>query len=278
MPVSSYDKRRGEAPDLSSILGPVNTSSFLFGGDNDRPTTSKSTTTSPDSKTYLQLKHTADGFPKLIRREDNTEVPFTVASQALDLASHSAEPEQQATNSAMRRHRISLPPSAFANNNMSQLDSVLAGTESKPAAGNRRSMEVRFAADANRPGLTSPPRGSSNGVPKTHPSYSTNDIPTLKSINGNANGANGANVQSPPNHHSAHSTDASLHHNSDSSNSTKQGTIFSNDGRQAQDFTNATSVSAEDQNGFVPQQSGLQASAAPFSFAEGNNKIGRAHV
>lgn len=270
MPVSSYDRKRSEAPDLSSILGAVNTSSFMFGGDNDRPTTSKSTTTSPDSKTYLQLKHTADGFPKLIRREDNTEIPFTVASQALDLASHSADAEQQQqpTDSAPRRHRISLPPSAFANNGMSQLDSVLAGTENKQAAGNRRSMEVRFAAEASRPGLTSPPRGPTNGVPKAHPSYSANDIPTLKSING-TNGTNGSKVHSPSNHVANLSNGTSPQRHSESTSSTKQGTVFTNDGRQHQEFTNATTVPAEGNDGFNPQQSGLQASATPFSFAEG---------
>ncbi|KAL1583038.1 hypothetical protein WHR41_08483 [Cladosporium halotolerans] len=187
MPVMSHDRRRSNVPDLSSVLGPVNTTSFLF-DDEDRPARpiSKSTQVSPaDGRSYLQVQHTADGFPKLIRREENGSGSFMNPAAALDLASGHPNSEQQPTDrGTATRHRISLPPSAFRNNdaNIAGIGSVLANQE-KPAANNRRSVEFNLATETKRPSLiASPPRGVTNGSNVS--SYSTNDIPTLKSING----------------------------------------------------------------------------------------------
>ncbi|KAI7521927.1 hypothetical protein KC331_g19518, partial [Hortaea werneckii] len=103
MPVTGYDRKRNAA-DFS--LGPVNTTSFLFDDDEDpAPLQSKSTTTSPPNrKQFLQMQQTADGFPKLISRDEDA------SSAALDLAlARGVEPQPQVTDRATAsRHRISL--------------------------------------------------------------------------------------------------------------------------------------------------------------------------
>ena len=142
MPVTGYSRKRNTA-DLSS-LGPINLASFLFEGDDDRHRISKSNTTSPpNAKSFLQIEHTADGFPKLTRREDKVDL----SSSALDLAfAQGVEPQQQLTDRATAsRHRISLPPSALSSNfGIAPLNSILANADSKASAANRRSMEVKF--------------------------------------------------------------------------------------------------------------------------------------
>ena len=114
MPITGYDRKRNTTD--FSLLGPVNTHGFLFDDDEDHrlTTLSKSTTTSPPStKTFLQVQQTADGFPKLIRREDNIEL----SSSALDLAlARGVEPQQLTDRATASRHRISLPPSALSSN------------------------------------------------------------------------------------------------------------------------------------------------------------------
>jgi hypothetical protein len=207
MPVTSYDRKRNAA-DLSSTLGPLNTTSFLF-DDDDKPSLrqgkASNKTSPPDTKTYLQVLHTADGFPKLIRREENGE-QASAPSAALDLAlSQAPKSEQQVPERTTgNRHRISLPPNALSSNGtIAPLNSILANAhDAKSATNNRRSMEVKFSAETKRPSLmASPPRDMPNGVSKTHSSYSTNDVPTLKSINGdNASGASLTSPSSQPNH------------------------------------------------------------------------------
>lgn len=185
MPVTSYDRKRNHLPDYSGAYGPVNTTSFLF-DDEDKPinVTPKGSKTSPsDGKTYLQVQHTADGFPKLIRRDENGS--FVDPSSALDLALNtSSNGEQQLTDRVTAaRNRISLPPSALRNNdaNIAGIGSILSNNE-KPPANNRRSVEFKLATEPKRPSLMStPPRGFANG--NNTGSYSTNDLPTMKSLN-----------------------------------------------------------------------------------------------
>lgn len=57
-------------------LGHINTTSFLFGDDDHKPTSSsvQSGLTSPDIKSYLQLTDPDDKFPTLIRRDDNSGI------------------------------------------------------------------------------------------------------------------------------------------------------------------------------------------------------------
>ena len=265
MPVTTYDRKRNAAADLSSGFGPLNTTSILFDNEEEpTPRASKSTnkTSPPDNKTYLQVQHTADGFPKLIRREDNGELaPGSPA--ALDLAL--SKIEQQVTDRATgTRHRISLPPSALSSNgNIAPLNSILANSNDKSAAINRRSMEVKFTAETKRPALmASPPRGMANGSSKSQASYSTNDIPTLKSIDGE--NSSGVPVNSPPTQTmqivESGSTDQS-------SNSFNRGipAAASNAHRQSQDFTVANKSQENNSNVFDSSQALLQGNAAPFS-------------
>ena len=211
------------------------------------------------------MQHTADGFPKLIRREENGE-PVSGSSAALDLAL--AQPssfEQQVTGRATAsRHRISLPPSALSSNgNIAPLNSILANADTKFAANNRRSLEVKFAAETKRPALmASPPHGMSNGAPKAISSYSTNDIPTLKSINNENSG--GVPINSPSIQPSNVADSTSPEQRSGSISRVTTGTNSANAARQSQDYsvTNKAYDNASDVFGL--SQSGLQANAAPF--------------
>lgn len=269
MPVLSHGRKRSNLPDLSSVLGPVNTTSFLF-DDEDRPIRpiSKSTQVSPaDGRAYLQVQHTADGFPKLIRREENGTAPFANPAAALDLASGHTNGEQQATDRATAtRHRISLPPSALRNNdaNIAGIGSVLA-TQEKPNANNRRSVEFNLATESKRPSLrASPPRGLANGSSVS--SYSTNDIPTLKSINVAA-------VTSPlksaikPAHPNSSSTSTIHEDDAATENSHVNGVSNGSDrsDRQQQDVTSPVQASSDHMKNHNDTQTGFQPSAQPFN-------------
>ncbi|GAB1740627.1 hypothetical protein NU219Hw_g5721t1 [Hortaea werneckii] len=256
MPVTGYDRKRNAA-DFS--LGPVNTTSFLFDDDEDpAPLQSKSTTTSPPNrKQFLQMQQTADGFPKLISRDEDA------SSAALDLAlARGVEPQPQVTDRATAsRHRISLPPTALSNNvNIAPLNSILANADGKSAANNRRSMEVKFSSEAKRPSLmTSPPQGTAaNGTPKPMSSYSTNDIPTLKNMNGEANGQNP--FTSP--------TQATRGGDTTSEQASKilsrNNSISNNDIRASQEFSSPTRSQPHENNDAFNRLSGLHANAAPF--------------
>jgi hypothetical protein len=184
MPVSSFDRTKRNTTDLS--LGHINTTGFLFGDDGEQiphlPQTNPKASPS-DTKTYLKVQHTADGFPKLIRSEQTFEPALSISS-ALDLASSAKADQQQTTRGP--RQRMSLPPATMSNGlNLAPLNSILAGNnDNRQPALDRRSMEVKFPSDNGRPALMSvAPRAYTNGAT----SSSTNDLPTLKSING-ANG------------------------------------------------------------------------------------------
>ncbi|KAF2858487.1 ARM repeat-containing protein [Piedraia hortae CBS 480.64] len=189
MPITGYDRKRNTTSDVL-MLGPVNTTRFLFDDDDDGNSLMPSaSTTSPRAKNNrlsLQVGQTADGFPKLIRAEHSD----MGSSAALDLAlAQGVEPQAQLTDRATaNRHRISLPPSALSGNvGMAPLNSILANADTKSAAGNRRSLEVKFSAETKRPPLlSSPPRAVIDEGSKMPSSYSTNDIPTLRTINGDS--------------------------------------------------------------------------------------------
>lgn len=261
MPVTTYDRKRNS--DFSSFLGPVNTTGFLFDDDEEKSSAVKpaSTTTSPpDSKTFLQVQHTADGFPKLIRREENGEL----SSIALDLAlSQGIASQAQLTDRATAtRHRISLPPTALGGNfNIAPLNSILANADSKPAANNRRSMEVKFTSETKRPGLmASPPQFMGNGPLKSQSSYSTNDIPTLKTINGE-NGH--SKLSSPPSQPTTLASGSSPEQNNTSANHISS-PLSNKAHRQSQDFTSMPKPEEVKHAFNSPQQFSFQGSAAPF--------------
>ena len=267
MPITAYDHKRS-ATDIP--LGALNTTSFLFDADEQTSNLSPKPTrpSPPDTKTFLQVQHTADGFPKLIRREENGDRSLPTASAALDLASSSQNSELQAAERAAgNRHRISLPPSALSGGlNIAPLNSILANTsETPPAANNRRSMEVKFTAETKRPTLmASPPRGLANGVSMPPSSYSTNDIPTLKTIKTEGR-ESGVGFLSPPAQHSALSNTTSREPASGVPSLTTGGSR-----PQTQDLSSPT-MAEDGQNGFHDSQSVLQANALPFGPLTKNN-------
>ena len=179
MPVTSYDRNRNSG-DPGFAFPPPNTSDLIFDdeGNPSKLLTRSAKASPPDSKTYLHVQHTADGFPKLV----------SGSSAALDLA-QSNEKQQVPERTTLSRHRISLPPTALSSGgNIAPLNSILANSsETMLAASSRPSVEVKFSAEIKRPALMgTPPRGQANGG---HPSYSTNDIPTLKTVNGDGHGS-----------------------------------------------------------------------------------------
>ncbi|KAF9634045.1 hypothetical protein BFW01_g4940 [Lasiodiplodia theobromae] len=200
VPVTGLDFRHRastDLPDLTSVLGHIDTTHFLF-GDDDNPAAS------PDVKSYLQqMNSNDDKFPILVRQEGANNMQLSASSAALDLASvssHSPDPQSNGWPTASRhRHaQHSLPVNNLHKSNDFGLDGSGAnGTETprRSTISNRHSMEVRFSpyGDSKRPGLlATPPNGSTNGMPKLQSSYSTNDIPTMKSTNG-LNGTPGGN-------------------------------------------------------------------------------------
>jgi len=250
MPITSYDRSKRNTADMS--LGLVNTTGYLF-GDEDTKTVkypqAHTTASPPDTKTYLKVQHTADGFPKLIRSEQTTDNPLASASTALDLAS-SAHPDQHLATRASR-NRISLPPTTLNGNiTLAPLDSILASTaDNRPNHQNRRSMDVKFSMEPKRPSLTTvASRTYTNGAT---PSFSTSDLPTLKSMNGETP-ENGANLNSPPVHPSrvAEEQSATLSRLTSA--------------RQSQDLTANVNLMKPDENTDAFAQPMLQGNAAPF--------------
>jgi hypothetical protein len=202
MPVTRMDYgNRSDLPDLSSVLGHIDTAGFLFGQD-DR------TNASQDRNGFLQMGNTKDDFPVLVRRDGaGNGTKLSASSAALDLAlSQSPGPDAQFTGWNGYRHRQaqqSLPANTFRK--APQVDEYDAGrsngngnadtTPKKNLANNRRSVEFSFASPTN-------------AMPKLTQSYSTNDVPTLKNNTG-VNGASGIGFTSHAQQH-FHNHNASL--------------------------------------------------------------------
>ena len=274
MPVTALDLRNQQTTsmaNLSKLLGSVNTASYLFGDDDDHPKPirqSQTATTSPDAKTYLQLHTTDDKFPILVRRETDGNTQFSVSSAALDLAlSQSPGPEDlhRTDRATATRHRQSLPPSAMRQSGFLSGEGVaplngmlsdIATTTAQNTAANRRSQEVKFAGigSEKRPTLLgTPSRGAANGLPRLQSSYSTNDIPTLKSVNvASPESQNSVAVQSPTNE----VTSPGYLARAAMANTTVTVPLKSP--------VNASQVGQDTSNGYRTSASGLQANAAPF--------------
>ncbi|KAG2170158.1 ARM repeat-containing protein [Aureobasidium pullulans] len=249
--------------ELSSLLGSVNTTGFLFGDEDDHKSTRvQNQAASPDANNYLQLQTSNDKFPILVRR-DGEGMQLSASSAAMELAQaqQNGSDNQLMTDrtNASRTNRQSLPPSAMRQTGygeaaMSPLNGILTELNTaKNTAANRRSVEVKFSglATSKRPGLLASPKGiGSNGVPKLQGSYSTNDIPTLKSTNaGNFSDISGA-VQSPRPEFISPARQTSVLGNGHQNG-------FHTPSRQEQN-------KPEEHSSAASQRSGLQASAAPF--------------
>jgi len=206
MPVTSMDLRnQSNLANYSGLLGALDTSSYLL-NDNDeenrkpvRPV--QKVTVSPDSSTFLQLHQTNDRFPILLRRETDSAMQSNAPTNEIS----SSDTQVVTDRATATRHRQSLPPSAMRSSvfldNFTGLNGILSdSTTAKNTAANRRSLEVKFSglAEQKRPSLLSVAgRGSINGFGKTTSSYSTNDIPTLKSIHALSPVQNSSALYSP---------------------------------------------------------------------------------
>ncbi|KAF2156148.1 ARM repeat-containing protein [Myriangium duriaei CBS 260.36] len=212
LPVTAFDLRNQNQSlsSFSPILRPVNGTGLHFADDDGRKSKRSSAvlTTSPDSKTFLQLHQTDDKFPILVRRGNENITAFSGPVTPLDTSEDSGpEGYMRTDRNIAARHRQSLPPNVVRNSahfaeGIPGLDSLLSdATAVKNTAANRRSLEVKFGgmADQKRPGLlVSPQKNGMNGISKVSASYSTNDIPTLKSITAISHDSkNGSASQTP---------------------------------------------------------------------------------
>ena len=296
MPVtSSMTRKRESVSDYSSIIGmgPINTTSFLFGDDDEKSAVQKESATSPDVKSYLQMNTTDDKFPILIRNNHqpglvsilqiymtvcgtNGFMQLSASSAALDLAlSQSPGPESQSNGwLPFARHRPSqqsLPQNIFEiqHSNQQNIESPTAGSQQfiDPATDspsnirqlNRRSMEASLGSVGPKsvlnPSLT-------NGGPSTRPtmanlqsSYSTNDIPTLKNPNGLAS------IISPQ----KSTAQQQFHNHNASLGRIPPHAAINRVGREThRDIPSGDARREEPSSGYKQLQSELHASAAPF--------------
>lgn len=219
MPVTGTRKRYSEThQDYSSVLGlgHINTTGFLFGDDDEKAVAKKEPATSPDVKSYLQMNATDDKFPILVRREEypglvsdvTYQPPFTAnghlqlsaSSAALDLAlSQSPGPESQVNDwtpfATRHRHsQHSLPQNIFNGQSNSQLgnNTSSSGFQNSPEAIassrplNRHSMELPLVP-YSQASLASQVTSTDSARPtlaNIQSSFSTNDLPTVKTVNG----------------------------------------------------------------------------------------------
>ena len=284
-------QKRESVPDYSSVmgLGHINTTSFLFGDDDEKHPGQKDSTTSPDVSSYLQMNTTDDKFPILVRNNHQPGVvsnghfimerkiaygylQLSASSAALDLAlSQSPGPESKSNGwPTFARHRHSqhsLPQNVFdvqkstsqaisspTSSSQQSLDMI---TDSPTAIrqSNRHSMEASLASLAQKSAFG---QNTSNGTTSSRPnignipsSYSTNDIPTLK----NSNGASAAI--------SPEATHAQKHfHNHNASLGRIPPNALNN--RMSRDLTGTEARRDESSNAIKQLGSELQASAAPF--------------
>ncbi|KAI9836195.1 MAG: hypothetical protein M1819_001532 [Sarea resinae] len=274
MPATGFNGRsRHDLPDLASVLslGQINTTGFLFGDDDEKGSGKKeqNLTTSPDVKSYLQMNATDDKFPILVRRNDYPGL-LSASSAALDLAlSQSPGPESQANGwPSFARHRPgqhSLPLNTL-NSRHSIGDNDGSTKAPQPGAsvsdslnGNgrlhRKSLEVKFSPfeDSKTPVQTATPpdRTPPHGPPKLQSSYSTNDIPTMKSTNG-LGSLNGT----PKTHAQQH------FHNHNASLGRIPPNAVNN--RHHRALSGSDSRQEERANNYQSIETGLQANAAPF--------------
>ncbi|MCJ1433835.1 hypothetical protein MMC27_003200 [Xylographa pallens] len=274
MPVtSSVARKRDFVSDYASAIGmgPINTTGFLFGDDDDKPSAQKESTTSPDVKTYLQMNTTDDKFPILIRNNHHPGL-LSASSAALDLAlsqSPGSEPQSNGwpTFARHRPSQQSLPQNVFEAQQSGQrsLNSPTSNSQQSFDASsdsptsirqlNRRSMEASLASYAQKSVLN---QSLTNGTASMRPSlanlqssFSTNDIPTLKNVNGLATAI------APPK-----ATAQQQFHNHNASLGRIPPSAVNN--RQSREIVTSDTRREEPANGFKQLQSDLQASAAPF--------------
>jgi len=228
MPVTRRDHRQGFA-DLASALGGVDTTTFLFGDEEEQP---RKQTSRPASG-ILSMSKNGDNFPVLIRSDvTSAAMSQSTSNDALDRV-HSqnmeAENSLRGWSSAFAPHnvRASMPAGAtFAGSFLRPESPPSAGgvdlslpaqsgdtSPTKTTSSNRHSMSARVAfTETKRPAPLPNPAAanSANRVPtKLMTSLSASSVPTVSSLNDNATSA-GVTPTSATAEQRFHSHNASL--------------------------------------------------------------------
>ncbi|KAI4161670.1 MAG: hypothetical protein LQ342_004678 [Letrouitia transgressa] len=253
----------GELPPAVG-LGHLNTS-FLFTDDDEAA--KKESATSPDVKSYLQMNATDDKFPILVRRDEYPGV-LSASSAALDLAlSQDSGPEAQSNVwTPFASHRSSLAGLSSKSSNQQANGQTSNGVSrvapqqaseaiATPRQLNRHSMEASLASYAQ---ATLPSQLQSGDVASSRPalanvqsSYSTNDLPTMKSSNTMSTA-----VSSPKTHaqQQFHNHNASL----------GRIPMHAVSNRHSRELSGGEARREEQVNGYTHVSSTMQASATPF--------------
>ncbi|KAF4973412.1 hypothetical protein FSARC_306 [Fusarium sarcochroum] len=216
-------------------LDQTNTTRFLFGDEEAN-----------------NLNHSIpdENFPTLVRRDDQI---LSASSAALDLAL-SPSPNPEATSSSrgwsrvVNRHRPQQSLSSI--NGSSNIVSDLVGLASRPTS-LRHSMDLKYISEnAVETGPLMSPTGNPNmsTPPKLQSSFSSNDIPTVKSPAASSANAN--------NHARQH-----FHNHNASLGRIPAGAFPRGHSRELSSDNNAVT---REQANYPSIQSALQASAAPF--------------
>ena len=270
MPITGLRSRTHESvPEHSASmgLGSLNTTSFLFDDEE------KESATSPSAKNYIQMND--DNFP-ILRRDGYSGAVSCVTSHEVDLAdgcpqlsassaaldlalSQSPGVEAQAASTSLARHRLSeqlVPSTTFnsqANGNSSMNSQKSPDTFGNNRQLNRHSMEASLAAysNSNLPGQTMANETARPSLSNIHPSYSTNDVPTLKNAH-----VTSADITPPKSHLQQH------FHNHNASLGRIPPNAISN--RHSRELSAGENRRDEQANVYQQLSSGLQASAAPF--------------
>ncbi|KAL8807010.1 MAG: hypothetical protein Q9182_000991 [Xanthomendoza sp. 2 TL-2023] len=265
MPVTGSKNRiYGNYGDYAAAmgLGQINTAGFLFGDEDEAA--KKDSATSPDVKNYLQMNATDDKFPILVRRDEYPGL-LSASSAALDLAlSQSPGPESQTNGWTSFGHSTQSSVSQTHGKSQSNGQPATVGASAIPhqapeTAGNtrqlnRHSMEASLASYPQA-GLAGQYESASSRptLGNAPMSYSTNDIPTMKSING-------MGTTTPSKTH------AQQHfHNHNASLGRIPPGALSN--RHSRELSGSESQRDEQTNGYGQLSSPLQASAPPFAAA-----------
>jgi len=181
---------------VSSALGHVDTSAFLFGNDYDKSGNPKSPPSGQGLGGFLHMNTNEDQFPILVRREGDGPMP--ASSDAHDATTSDGAASRGSSNGWPSFSRpLSLQTQGHGYSRGEEPGSASETSQyglpepqsSGISAANRHSMGAKvgpFAFDSSRPSLVlSPSNNASNAAhPKLLSSYSTNDIPTIASING----------------------------------------------------------------------------------------------
>lgn len=236
MPANLDNRIRGDFSDNTN-LGPVDTTSFLFGNTEEK----RNPAASPSGNQFLQMSKTDEEFPVLLRQGEAT------SSGALDSASgQSPVPESQNGWPTFRHRQAqqSLPTNTLRKASVAEEYDPNQTTPTRNT--NRHSIEFGFtspyAAESKRSSFASPSNGT-NGMPKLTQSYSQNDVPTLKN-----NGVSGARSHAEQH---LHNHNASI------------GRVPTN-GMNNRHSRELSAGFKENDTGYRPSQSALHASAAPF--------------